>query len=388
MKQQMHIDCSYRYRFYPTPEQAELLNRTFGCIRVVYNRARELREATWKERKEFCGFLKTNAMLTVLKKDMEFVWLNEVSCVPLQQSLRHLDAAYQAFFRELKKPKGQRRKIGYPGFRSKHGAQSAEFTRSGFNYRDGVLKLAKMVEPLNVVWSRTLPEPPSTVTVIREADNRWYIACRINRHVEPLTGGDQVGIDLGLTHFATLSTGEKIDNPRHLGRRLKRLARLQRRASRKQKGSKNRAKANLKVARAHSAVRHARQDFLHKLSTRLIRENQTICVENLCVSGMLKAKLHSRSISDAGWGGFLRMLAYKSGWYGRQLVKIDRWFPSTKTCGECGTTGHILSLDDRRWTCPDCGTVHDRDVNAARNVLTAGLAAVNACGGDIRPVAA
>ena len=151
---------------------------------------------------------------------------------------------------------------------------------------------------------------------------------------------------------------------------------------------KNRAKAKLKVALAHSAVRHAaRQDFLHKLSTRLIRENQAVCVEDLNVKGMLKNHKLARSISDAAWGEFLRMLSYKSAWYGRQMVKIDRWYPSTKTCGECGTTGHKLSLSDREWTCPDCGTTHDRDVNAARNILTAGLAGL-ACGGDVRPLAA
>lgn len=374
----MYTDCAYRYRFYPTPEQADLLNRTFGCARVVYNRAREMRETAWKDRKELCGFLKTNAMLTALKREPEFAWLNEVSCVPLQQALRHLDNAYSKFFRKI---------TCYPRFRSKYGPQTAEFTKSGFRYRDGKLNLAKMAEPLKVVWSRILPESPSTVTVIREPDGRWYVACRFNREVKPLVGGKEVGIDLGLTHFATLSTGEKIDNPRYLVKNQKKLAHLQRRAAKKQKGSKNRAKANLKVARAHSAVRHARQDFLHKLSTRIVSENQVIAVEDLCIKGMLRSKLHSRSVSDVAWGEFVRMLWYKSAWYGRNLVKIDRWFPSTKTCSCCGSTGHKLSLSDRGWTCPDCETTHDRDLNAARNILTAGLA-VLACGGDVRPCAA
>lgn len=378
MKREMHVDCAFKYRFYPTTSQADLLARTFGCARFVYNRAREMRERAWQDRKESVGFAQTSAMLTALKRDPEFAWLNEVSCVPLQQALRHLDSAYRNFFRK---------KSRYPRFRKKDGAQSAGFTRSAFNYRDGKLKLAKMAEPLDVVWSRPLPEPPSSVTVIREPDGRWYVSCRINRKVESLSGGGQIGIDLGLTHLATLSTGEKIDNPRHLGRRQKRLAKLQRRMAKKRKGSKNRAKARLNVARAHSAALHARQDFLHQLSTRLVRENQTICVEDLCVKGMLRAKLHSRSISDAGWSEFLRMLSYKSAWYGRELVKINRFHPSTKTCGACGTTGHKLSLSDREWTCPDCGVAHDRDVNAARNILAAGLA-VSACGGDVRPLAA
>ena len=364
------VECAYRFRFYPTPEQVNLLNRTFGCVRVVYNRARAMREAAWTERKEKCGFTQTNAMLTALKKAPELSWLNEVSSVPLQQCLRHLDTAYRNFFRKTAR---------YPQFRRKDGPQSAEFTKSGFNYRDGVLKLAKMAEPLTVVWSRDLPCDPSTVTVIREADGCWYVSCRVVATVQPLAGGGEIGIDLGLKDLAVLSTGEKIANPRHLTKRQKRLARLQRRLAKKQKGTKNRAKAKLKVARAHAAVRHARQDFLHKLSTRLIRENQAIAVESLSVKGMLRAKRCSRSIADAGWGELVLMLTYKAAWYERRLVKIDRFFPSTKTCSECGTTGHKLTLADREWTCPDCGAVHDRDVNAAINIRTAGLAGI-ACG--------
>lgn len=378
MNNSMAIDCTYRYRCYPTAEQADLLRRTFGCARVVYNRALAFRREAWHSKKESVGLYQTDLLLTQWKKEPAFCWMSEVSCVPLQQALRQLDKAYRSFFR---------RTARHPRFRTKHGRQSAEFTRRAFSLRDGELKLAKMDSPLEVIWSRPLPQPPTSVIIIHEPDGCWYVACRMNRKVQPTTGGGQVGMDLGLTHFATLSTGEKIANPRHITKRQKCLARLQRRLAKKQRGSKNRAKAKIKVARVHSAVRHARQDFLHKLSTRLIRENQTICVEDLCIKGMLRAKLHSRSISDAGWGDFLRMLSYKSAWHGRDLVKIDRFFPSTKTCGACGTTGHTLTLSMRAWTCPDCGTPHDRDVNAARNILAAGLA-VSACGGDVRPVAA
>lgn len=369
------IEAAYRYRIYPTPEQVDLLNRTFGCVRVVYNRARVLRETAWTERKEAIGYTRTNAMLTALKRDPDFAWLNEVSCVPLQQSLRHLDTAYRNFF--------QKRSC-YPGFRRKDGPQTAEFTRSAFRYRSGHLQLAKMAEPLNVVWHRPLPSEPTTVTVTREPDGRWYIACRVKVEPESLTNGAQIGIDLGLIDLVTLSTGEKIANPRHLAKRQKKLIREQRRMSKKQKGSRNRAKARLRVGRAHAHVRHARQDFLHKLSTRLIRENQTICVETLSIQGMLRAKRHSRSIADAGWGELVRMLTYKAQWYGREMVKIDRFCPSTKTCGVCGTTGHVLSIQDRTWTCPDCGMAHDRDINAAQNILTAGLAGI-ACGGGVSP---
>lgn len=367
----MFADAAYRYRFYPTPEQADLLARTFGCVRVVYNRARAMREEAWADGQRKCGFLQTNGMLTALKKEPEFAWLNEVSSVPLQQALRHLDMAYRNFFQK---------RAQYPNFRRKDGKQSAEFTKSGFSYRNGKLKLAKMAEPLDVVWSRDLPSEPSTVTVMREPDGRWYVSCRVVVPVETLTGGNEaVGIDLGLADLAILSTGEKIANPRHLMKRQKRLARLQRMLAKKQKCSKNRAKAKLKVARAHAVVRHARQDHLHKLSSRLVRENQTICVENLSVKGMLKAKRCSKSIADAGWSELMRMLTYKAAWYGRKVIKIDRFFPSTKTCSECGTTGHVLPLSVREWDCPDCGTHHDRDVNAAINIRTAGLAGI-ACG--------
>ena len=371
----MICDAAFRYRFYPTPEQVNLLNRTFGCVRVVYNRARAAREEAWIERKERCGFLQTNALLTAWKKDTELAWLNEVSSVPLQQALRHLDKAYQNFFRKTAR---------YPRFKTKDGKQSAEFTKSGFNYRDGVLRLAKMAEPLNVVWSRALPSQPSTVTVTHEADGRWFVSCRALVTTSDLAGGGEIGVDLGLMHLATLSTGEKIENPRHLLKRQKKLATVQRRMSRKKKGSKNRAKARIRVARAHSAVRNARQDFLHKLSRRLINENQVIAVEDLSIKGMMKAKLHSRSIADVGWGELVRQLSYKAIWYGRTVIKVDRWFPSTKTCSVCGTTGHVLTLSDREWTCTDCGARHDRDINAARNILAEGLSVI-ACGGDVSP---
>lgn len=302
----MISEAAFRFRCYPTMEQADLLARTFGCVRVVYNRARAAREQAWTERKERCGFLQTSAMLTAWKKLPELSWLNEVSSVPLQQALRHLDRAYANFFRK---------RARYPRFKSKHDRQSAEFTKSGFNWKPGRLTLAKLREPLNVAWSRPLPGPPSTVTVSREQDGRWYVSCRILHATEELTGGaEAVGIDLGLTHFATLSTGEKIDNPRHLSKRQKQLARAQRLLARKRKGSGNRRKAVRKVARLHAAVRCARQDFLHKLTTRLIRENQTICLEDLSVRGMLHAKRHSRAIADAGWGEFARQLAYKAVW--------------------------------------------------------------------------
>lgn len=357
-------DAAYRYRFYPTPEQADLLNRTFGCVRVVYNRARAMREEAWKNGKQKCGLHETKRMLPLWKNDPTLSWLKEVSSVSLQQAMYHLQAAYTNFFEKRAK---------YPGYRRKGERQTAEFTRAAFTYQDGTLTLAKMAQPLDIKWSRDLPSEPSTVTVIREADGRWYVACRVQIEPEPLVGGrDHIGIDLGLIDLVTLSTGEKIPNPRHLKKRQRRLARDLRRLARKQKGSRNRVKAKRRVARSHSAVRHARQDFHHKLSTRLVRENQAITVETLNIKGMVKNKRLAKVIHDAAWGELVRQIRYKCKWYGRDFGQTRRFFPGTITCSECGTTGHVLSLKDRTWTCPDCGTLHDRDINAAKNHEAAG----------------
>lgn len=374
IKGKMHVNARFRYRFYPNPEQADLLVRTFGCVRFVYNKARAAREQAWSERKENVSFIKTNSMLTAWKKEENLSWLNDVSSVPLQQALRHLDSAYRNFFNYKK---------GYPRFKSKNSKQSAEFTKSGFKWSPGFIKLAKMNDPLKVSWSRNLPSPPSTVTVIRESDGRWFVTFFVISDVAELpTEKNSVGVDLGLINFVTLSTGEKINNPRFLEKKNRKVRKLQRGLSKKKKGSNNRKKAKIKLARAYSKATDARRDFHHKLSSRLVNENQVICLETLSINGMLKAKLMSRSIADAGWGEFVHQLQYKSWWNGRTIVKIDRWYPSTKTCSDCGFI-QTLSLSDRDWVCDNCNTSHDRDVNAAKNILAAGLAVI-ACGEDVR----
>jgi putative transposase len=356
--------AAHRNRYYPTEEEADLFARTFGCVRFVYNRGRAMREEAWKHGKQKCGLYETKRMLPIWKKDPGLSWLKAVSAVPLQQAMYHLQAAYKNFFEK---------RARYPRFKRKDERQAAEFTKAAFIYRDGKLTLAKMAQPLDIRWSRDLPCEPSTVTVIREADGRWYVACRVEVSPDPLEGGrDHVGVDLGLTDLITLSTGEKIPNPRHLKKRQRRLAREQRCLVRKQKGSRNRAKAKWKVARAHSAVRRARRDFHHKLSTRLVRENQAITVETLNIRGMVKNKHLAKAIHDAAWGELIRQIKYKCVWYGRDFSQTRRFFPGTKTCSACGTAGHVLPLSRRTWTCPDCGTLHDRDINAAKNHEAAG----------------
>ncbi len=375
----MEIKRAYRFRFNPTPEQEQVLARTFGCARFAYNHMLRLRTDAWFKEQRRVGYHDTSALLTELKKTPEHAWLNEVSSVPVQQALRHLQTAFANFFAK---------RAAYPAFKRKDGPQSAEYTTSAFKWDGKAIKLAKMDAPLAIRWSRTLPKAAkvTTVTVSKDAAGRYFVSLLCDDTVAPKPeSAGKVGIDLGLTHFAILSTGEKIAAPNTFRKNEAKLAKLQRRLAKKQKGSKNRAKARLKVSRLHARITDARRDFLHKLSTRLISENQVIAVETLAVSNMQKNRCLAKSISDASWSEFVRQLEYKAQWYGRTLVGIDRWYPSSKRCSDCGHTAPKMPLSVREWTCPECGSIHDRDVNAARNVLAAGLAA-SVCGENVSPV--
>jgi putative transposase len=372
------VKRAFKYRFYPTDGQAAELSRTFGCVRLVYNRALEERTRAWYSEQRRVSYAESSAALTQWKKTEDLAFLSEVSSVPLQQALRHLQTAFGNFFAKRAK---------YPRFKSrKKSRASAEYTRSAFKWRDGQLTLAKMTAPLDIVWSRPLPAgaEPSTATVSRDAAGRWFVSLLVEDAPAPAPATTAaVGIDAGITSLVTLSTGEKIGNPRHERRDRARLARAQRELSRKAKGSANREKARHKVAKVHARIADRRRDFLHKLSTRLVRENQTVVIEDLTVRNLLRNGRLARAVSDAAWRDLRTMLEYKCAWYGRDLVVIDRWFPSSKLCGACGTIATKMPLNVREWTC-DCGTLHDRDVNAARNILAAGLAA-SACGDGVRP---
>lgn len=372
------VKRAYKYRFYPTPEQADLLNRTFGSVRYVYNRALAERSRAWTQEQRRITFAETCRMLTEWKQDPDTAWLYEVSNVALQQGLQHLQNAYLAFWAKRAK---------YPHFKSKWKSRaSATFTRMAFSCRNGQIKLAKCAAPLDIRWSRPLPEgaDPSSVTVSRDAAGRWHISILCEDTVldgPPTTTA--VGLDAGITSLLTLSTGEKVINPKHEKRDRDRLAKAQRRLSRKAKGSANRAKARVKVARVHTRIADRRRDVLHKLSTRIIRENQTVIIEDLSVRDMVKMHSLARAISDASWSELRRQLEYKADWYGRTVIAIDRFYPSSKTCSACGVIVESLPLNIREWTCR-CGAVHDRDVNAAKNIRAAGLA-VLACGDGVRP---
>jgi putative transposase len=370
---------AFRYRFYPTEPQAQELLRTFGCVRLVYNKALQARFDLWRTEQRRLDYASTSAMLTGWKRDPELSFLSEVSSVPLQQALRHLQTAFTNFFT---------RRARHPRFKSRKKCRaSAEYTRSGFRWRNGTLTLAKMATPLNIVWSRPLPvgANPSTVTVSRDPAGRWFVSIRVETAVVHYTPNTRtVGIDAGITALLTFSTGEKVTNPRHERRERDALARAQRSHSRKLLGSANRDKARRKVARVHTRIVDRRRDFLHKVTTRLVRENQTIVIEDLNVSGMVRNRHLARAISDASWSQFKSLLEYKTAWYGRNLIAVDRWFPSSKACSTCGQLVDSLPLNVREWTCGSCGQLHDRDVNAARNILAAGLAAT-ACGDGVRP---
>src|SRR4028118_533420 len=370
---------AYRYRFYPTPEQEQLLRRTLGCVRLVYNKALHTRTEAWYEQHKRVDYKQTSEMLTQWKKQEDLQFLNEVSSVPLQQGLRNLQKAFTNFWAGRTK---------YPNFKKKRSGGSAEFTRAAFKWKDSQLWLAKCSLALPIRWSRTIPKgcEPSTVTVKLDASGRWFVSLLVNDPTVKVLPqiNKAVGIDAGITSLIATSDGEKIANPKHFKRLRFKLRQAQKALFRKVKGSLNREKAKLQVARIHALIADVRTDFLHKLTTRLVRENQTIAVEDLAVKNMMNNHKLAQSIADASWAELVRQLEYKCQWYGRTLIKIDRWFPSSKRCGNCGHIVDKLPLDVREWDCPECGTHHDRDINAANNILAAGLAVI-VCGANIRP---
>ncbi|MET7610319.1 RNA-guided endonuclease TnpB family protein [Streptomyces seoulensis] len=385
------MQLRYSFRLYPDTGQQTALAKAFGCARVVFNDAVRAREDARKAGQPFptAGHL-SRKLITEAKRTVGRSWLGEVSAVVLQQSLRDAETAYRNFFASLR---GTRKgpKLGAPRFKSrKDNRQSIRFTANArWNITgSGRLSLPK-IGAVKVKWSRPLPAVPTSVTVVKDAAGRFFASFVIDtdpaadRARMPETDGT-IGIDLGLTHFAVLSDGTKIGSPRFLRRAEKKLKKTQRELSRKQKGSKNRTKARLKVARAHAQVADARREFLHQLSTKLISENQGIAVEDLSVAGLARTRL-AKSVHDAGWSAFISMLEYKAERYGRTLVKIGRFTPTSQVCSTCGVKDGPKPLSVREWTCSACGTVHDRDHNAAINVKKAAGLAVSACGAPVGP---
>jgi putative transposase len=353
-----------------------------GCSRFVYNHFLALRIKEWTTNQKSVSYNETSSLLTNLKKEEETKWLNEVSSVALQQSLQNLQEAYNNFFRGLKK----KQKVGFPRFKKKSNRNSITLTKAGFSYKNGEIFIAKSKKKLNIRWSKELPsEDISSITISLTTSGKWFISILVEDNVDytlPLC--DKVlGIDLGIETFATLSTGEKVKMP-DLKPHHKKLKKLQKKHSKKKNGSKNKNKARLKVARQYEKITNIREDFHHKLSTRIINENQVIVLEDLNVSGMVRNRKLARAISQQGWSQFVSFLKYKATMYGRELVQVDRFYPSSKTCSSCGTIQSSLPLNIREWTCDACGTIHDRDINAAKNLMALGTS-VTAFGGDVRP---
>lgn len=364
----------YRYRIYPTDEQQKHLAREFGAARYAYNWALRLRSDSFRNGVRM-NDLKTSAAWTQERRSLP--WASETSCVPPQQALRHLQAAFVNFFDK---------RAEYPSFKKKARTQSAEYTRSAFQYdpETRVLSFAKL-GAVKVRWSRAFVSGPTTATITKSPSGRYHVTlCLDEPEPQPLPKtGKVVGIDLGLNRLATLSTGERISNPRHQRARLRDLAHAQRDLMRRKKGSGRRNRARIKVARIQEKIADTRDDALHKLTTDLVRRFDFLAIEDLNVRGMVQLRSLARSIADASFGMFRSMLEYKAKWYGKEVVVIDRFYPSSKTCSNCGRLNQAMTLSTRDWTCQECGVKHDRDENAARNILAVGQT-VTARGGGVR----
>ena len=357
----------YRYRIYPTTDQQEALSKIFGCVRYVYNRmlgeikeARNMVSVVTGEKYKVPSAFEMNNFLPLWKKEESTSWLNDVCAQALQASLSNLSNAYKNAFKHKK---------GFPKFKNKFDVQTAEFSNQSYSIKEGKLKLSKIDTLFKVKWHRDLPDHNVTAcTIIKTCSGKYFASFIVETQKTATTGQGILGIDAGLTHLFTLSNGQEIKNPRHYIKAQKRLAYLQRQHSKKKKGSNNREKARLKVARLHDHIANQRKDHLHKLSTNLVRENQAICVENLKVANMVRNPRLAKHVSDAGWGMFKEMLMYKAN-PGCKLYLADPFYPSTQTCSCCGKKPEVkIALGVKKWTCLYCGTLHQRDDNAAKNL--------------------
>jgi len=360
---------AYKFRLYPNAVQRHQLAVEFGNARFVWNRCLDLRSKAWEEHREHHHYVSLNRQVTEWKRG-EFPWLADSAACCLTQTLIDQDKAFQHFFRRVKA--GQ--KPGYPRFKSRYDRQSVRYQldqrQIERTYQAGeFLKLPKL-GALKIRWSQVPAGIPKMATVSKTPEGRYFVSfsCEVEIAPLPLTG-KALGVDLGIKDVVVTSDGEKSGNPRHLKRRLKHLKRQQRRLARMQKGSNRRNRQRLKVARIHARIAASRADFLHKTTTALIRQADGIAIEDLHVKGMVKNHHLAGAIQDVGMGEFRRQIEYKAAWHGRRVEVVDRWFPSSKTCSACGSVQATMPLAVREWTCPDCGTRHDRDVNAAKNIL-------------------
>ena len=366
---------AYKFRLYPTPDQEVLLNKTFGCVRFVWNKLVE-NFNSWNP-----DFTPPPLNDKILKDTPEFNFLNEVSAAALQGKKLDFDETKKQYFSKTRK-----KKIGKPKFKSRKGRQSYKLTgetRFRLDQKNNTIRIEK-IGKIPIRLDRIIPEDVNyrSVTISKTPSGKYYASILVKINIEPkrLTG-KMVGIDLGLKDLFIFSNGEKVDNPKHFRENQAKLKRAQQHLSRKKKGSARRDRQRIKVARIHEKIMNKRKDLLHKTSNQLVTNYDVICVEDLNVSGMVKNHCLAKAITDASWSSFMIMLEYKCNWYGKTLVKIDRFYPSSKTCGHCGYKLKEIDLDTREWQCPECGTHHDRDINAAINILNKGF--TDLCGTEL-----
>ena len=381
---------AYKFRIYPNAEQRVLLAKHFGCCRFVYNHFLEEREKAYKERKERISLFETHHKVAEMRKTEQYSWLKEVCGHSLQSALRNLDAAYQTFYKAKRegkafpiirngKPTG--RLMYEPRFKSKRdNAQSVTFP-DYVKVVDGQLKLPKFKTGIKMKMHRPIGDRICHATVSRSVTGKYYVSILCEEEIQlPPQASGEIGIDLGIKDMAVCSTGERVENPKFLERGERHLKYLQRQVSKKKKGGMNRRRAKARLTRHHEKVANRRRDYIHKFTVRIVRENQTVCIEDLNVKGMQSNHHLAKSIGSVSFGEIARQLEYKCRWYGRGFVKVPRFYPSSKTCNHCGYVNHALTLKDREWICPNCGKEIDRDFNAALNILAEGKRILSGCG--------